>query len=509
MGRPRRVRQFITTKSVRRNTLANLIARVVSAGLALAAIPILLSKLGPEAYGLVGLAVALESLIALLDLGLSTAVNREVARNLEAGRPPESNRDLLRTLEVIYWPIGLVILVIVVAGSGWLASRGLHTAELPPRTVQFSLAVIAFTLTIRWPMSLYVGVLRGLQAQVLQNGLQVLGTVIRLVGGVIVVTFVSPTVEAFFLTDLVGSVVQVAAFAGAAWLSLPSSRRPPRFQTGIVRSLWRFALAFNGIVILGQLLQQSGTLLVARLLPLEDVGYYAVALSLAGVVVYVPYALVEASFPRFTAELESRDKTAFRNTYRIALGVSAVSIVAIAIPIAFFSEDLLYVWTRSRAVATKAAAAASMLAIGNLLYALWAFPYTALLSAGLVRFPLVVYLIVVPLALVASPFVISSIGLVGAGAVWAVASAIFLSVFPVALDRRVAETDGISAWGRPIAMVTGSTAVCIVVAQLTQDSSPIQTVVVVGLIAVLMGGAALFWLQRSGYASWASVQESR
>jgi O-antigen/teichoic acid export membrane protein len=463
--------------------------------LAFAAIPILFSELGAEAYGLIGLAVTLESLFTVLDLGLSTTVNREVARNIGTEQPPEINRDLLRTLEVVYWPIGLVILASVLAASGWIASSGLNTSDLSARTVEFAFAVLAFTLTIRWPMSLYAGVLRGLQAQLLSNGLMVFGTFVRLVGGVAVVIWVSPTIEAFFLVDLVGSSLQALMLAVAAWRSLPSGRGLPKFRIEILRSLWRFALAYNGVVVLFQILLQSGVLFVAKLLPLQEVGYYAVASSLAGVVVYVPYALVDASFPRFTAVLERGDAAVFKRIYGLALDISATAVMAIAVPIIFFSGDLLLVWTRSSAVSAGAASTAALIATGNLFYALWALPYIALVAAGMVRLPLVVNLIVVPLALVALPFAISVAGLLGAAAVWLAASAVLLAVYPVALERRVGGSGGVSTWFRPAAIVLCAVAAFSGLARVTQNWSPSSGLVAAALCDMALTGLTLAWLR--------------
>ena len=495
------LRRFLVTKSIRRNTLANLSGRLLSAALAFAAIPILFSKLGSEAYGLVGLAVTLESLFTLLDLGLSTAVNREVARSIGTDSRPEANRDLLRTLEVIYWPIGLLILGLVLTASGWLASSGLNAGELPIGTVEFSIAVLAFTLTIRWPMSLYAGVLRGLQAQLLYNVIQTLGTIVRLAGGVAVVTWVSPTVEAYFVVALLGSVLQVVALVAAAWRSLASSPRLPKFRLTIVRSLWRFALAYNGIVILSQLLMQSGMLFVAKLLPLQEVGFYAVASSLAGVVVYVPYALVDASFPRFVAEWQRGDSASFNRTYRKALNTSAAAVVTIAFPIVFFSKDLLVVWTRSSIVASQAGDVVAMLAAGNLLYALWAIPYIGLVAAGIVRIPLTVNVVVVPIALMASPYAISVAGSSGAAAVWAIASAVFLAIYPFALAKKLGGAGAVGAWARPAAIVLFAFGAFTAVAQATQQSPPVSRLVAAGLCDAALGAAALVWLRGTFHPS--------
>ena len=69
-------RRDAMTSRLRRNLLASFAARVWVAAISLAFVPIYLHAMGVEAYGLVGLYVALQSLLTLLELGLGTALNR-------------------------------------------------------------------------------------------------------------------------------------------------------------------------------------------------------------------------------------------------------------------------------------------------------------------------------------------------------------------------------------------------------------------------------------------------
>jgi len=458
--------------NLRRNTIANLVGRIVPAALALFAIPVIVARLGPEAYGLVGLSLTLEALFGFLDFGLSTAVNREVARNVASGLPAQANRDLLRTFEVLYWPIGVVILGVLMAGSGWIASHGLNPSQLSNTAIRFSLVVLAFSLAVRWPISMYSGVLRGLQVQVLQNAITVTGSAARVLGGVATVVWISPTIQAFFMSQLIASLVQVILVVGAAWLALPRSGEAPQFRASMVSSIWRFALGFGLIAILLAVLYQSGLLLVAKLLPLRDVGYYSLALTLAGITVYIPYAVVDAAFPRFADQIKRHDATGFRDIYRRAVLVSVLAALTLGLPVAFFSADLLLFWTRSPEVAAGSRSSAALLAIGNILYALWAMPYIAVIAAGKLRLPLMLSLVVVPCAIVATAMATSGAGTAGAATIWAAANLLFAIVYPAYMSRSIAmPKSGASAW-MGVALIGWGFALFGVVALITRGLTP-------------------------------------
>ena len=66
--------------SVRRNAIANFVGQGWTALIGLAFIPIYIRLLGIEAYGLVGVFAVLQSWLAILDLGLTPTLSREMAK---------------------------------------------------------------------------------------------------------------------------------------------------------------------------------------------------------------------------------------------------------------------------------------------------------------------------------------------------------------------------------------------------------------------------------------------
>ena len=97
-----------------RNLLAGLANSIWSALIGFAVVPFYLKYLGIEAYGLIGFFMTLQVMFQLLDMGLASAANRELAR-FKATNDPASAGELLHSLAVIYWSIAALIVLVVFA----------------------------------------------------------------------------------------------------------------------------------------------------------------------------------------------------------------------------------------------------------------------------------------------------------------------------------------------------------------------------------------------------------
>lgn len=94
---------------LKRNTIANFIGQGWVALMGLAFIPIYIRYLGVEAWGLVGFMSMLQAWFVLLDMGLTPTLSREMARFQAGAHSAQSIRNLLRSLEVIYGGVALVV----------------------------------------------------------------------------------------------------------------------------------------------------------------------------------------------------------------------------------------------------------------------------------------------------------------------------------------------------------------------------------------------------------------
>jgi hypothetical protein len=96
-----------------------------------------------EAYGLIGLFAVLHGWLALLDVGMTPALGREMARFTAQEHSPQSIRNLLRSLELLCFGVAGLICICVWGGADWLASDWLRAEKLPRGLVSTAIEVMA------------------------------------------------------------------------------------------------------------------------------------------------------------------------------------------------------------------------------------------------------------------------------------------------------------------------------------------------------------------------------
>jgi O-antigen/teichoic acid export membrane protein len=416
--------------ALKRNVVANLAGRAWSGVLSIVAVPIFYRLLGAEAYGLVGLFASLQVIFTFLDFGLSSTVNREIARNITMGRSPSVNRNLLRTFEAIYWPVGFAIGVLILAGAGWISTNLVNVQRLSLTEVQLAIAITAGTIAVRWPVSLYTGVLQGLQKQVLQNVVFIGAGTLRTLGALAVVAWFSQTITAFLLAQAAASVVEVSIYFLLSWGSLNrGSSDPVCFRADLLRGVWRFALSFNAVGVLGVAVSNVDRIVIGKYLPLPQLGYYAIASTAAGIMPLISYAVMTAIFPRFSAHAAAGDRDSLSRNYHRSVQAIAFPAVAISMAVVFFSRDILLLWTRSEQVAREAWVVLALLSAANLFAALLNPSFTVLMAFGYTKVPLLMNTVNALFWIPAMFLLVPNLGIEAAAAIWLTQNIVVLFVY--------------------------------------------------------------------------------
>lgn len=404
--------------SVNLNLFANLTGNAWSAIISLAFIPLYIRLMGVEAYGLVGIFISLQAVFSVLDLGLSQTLNRELAKLTVDAKNNQLILDTVRTLECIYIICAAVIIVSVVMASGYIASNWLNPDVLSAKDIQVAISIMAAVIGLRWPLTLYIGGLNGLQKQVLLNLIFATFATFQALGAVVVLWFVDSTIQAFFIWQLVIAATQVAAVRYAFFRFLPSGRAG--FSLEVLNGIWRFALGVTGVTLLSTILTQLDKLLLSKLLSLEDFGYYVFASTAAAVILKVNGPLFNAFLPKFVQVFSAKNEVDLALTYRNGCQLAAVVIVPISCVLAFFSSSILLLWTQNFQLVSNSAVVFSLLIIGNALNGLIALPYALQLACGWTRLALYQNLLLVVFFAPAVYFSSAQWGGVGAAGAWVV-----------------------------------------------------------------------------------------
>ncbi len=388
-------------KKIASNIIANFFGKIYIALLAIVMVPVYIRYLGIESYGLVGFYTTLLSTFAILDFGLSTTLNREIAKARATNTNPQQLRNLVFTLETVYWVMGLTICLTILALSGVIAHYWLKAEHISAATVQKSIFLMGLVIAFQWPISLYHGGLMGMEKQVLFNVISAIMMTLRAVGVVFVLIFVSPTIEVFFIWQVVINLLFALWMRHVMWKHLTIEKPKKSFSIASLKMIWRFAVGLTSTGIVTFFLTQADKVLLSKILPLKEFAYYALAYTVSSSLSNFTTPISTAVFPKFSALAVSNQTEALKKVYHHASRLTATIIVPVALTLVFFAPEILMVWLKNADTVSHTSNLVRLLVVGTMFNAIMMTPYLLTISFGWTKFGfyqnLIAAIILVPL----------------------------------------------------------------------------------------------------------------
>jgi len=411
---------------VARNFLAGLSSSIWNAIVTLATVPFLLRFLGVEAYGLVGCFALMQSLLQVLDLGLASTINREVARCRTLNRM-DSAAELLQSLALVYWTVGLLIFLVLATFSDFIASTWLNVDNIPQQSAAHAIMLIGLVIGCRWPLGLYQGALLGAEKLMISSALSAIMTSVANLGAIAVLAFVSPTIEAFFLWQAGVSLVYSLSMSWAAWRVVGREGRNG-FSWQRVRSVWRFTAGMSLVAVTAIVLMQLDKAILSGILRLDEFGSYTLAVLIASALYVILRPLFNTIYPRMSGLVARNATEELTEFYMLGTRVLCAAMFPISLSIAFFSRELVELWVRDPALAARVAPLVSWLAIGTTLNGVMHFPYALQLASGATRLPLIINLALIAVCVPTTVVLALGYGALGGALAWMVVNAFYVGI---------------------------------------------------------------------------------
>jgi O-antigen/teichoic acid export membrane protein len=434
----------------RRNIAANLLGSGWTALMQLAFAPVYIHLLGMEAFGVIGIWITVQAVSMLLDLGLGTALNREMARLSAGPGNLPTMRDLLRTMEIVYLPGALLIALLALSTAPMLTAYWLQGQELNPELLHRSLVLLGLSVALQWPFGLYSSGLLGLQRQVALNVVVGLVATLRGAGAAAALWFLTPSLEVFFLVQLVASALQSVLTGLLLWRALSPGFAKAHFRVELLRSVAPFAAGLAGITLLSIILIHADKAVLSGVLSLEDFGYYVLAALAASSLSRLVGPVFAAMYPRLTTLAEREDPIALSTVYHQGSQLIAVLVLPVAMVLAMFSEEVLLLWTRDGGTAMRTAPVLSLLLIGTALNGIMHMPYALQLAHGwtqlTLRINLVAAVLIGPLTYLAA----TTYGIVGAASMWVALNVGYIVIGVQLMHRRLLPAEKWRWYGRDV-----------------------------------------------------------
>ena len=425
-------RLFTRTSGLSLNIAANIAANVVTAAVFIISIPLIIPYLGLEAYGLVGFYITLQSLMAVLELGLNVTITREFAIGSQDKEHASDLRDLLRTSEVFYFGMALACLVVWLSLSHFLVDF-VNPQGISRETIYRSLLFMGVPLALQFPISLYANGLFGVQRQALVSGISTTFSVLRNLGVIGVLHYVSSRPEAYFGWHLVCSLVHVPVLAIALRSAIPPAVRRIRIRAELLTRQWRFVTGIGVITLTSAVLANVDRLVVARMLSLETFGYYTLAATAAGGLQWLVQPVFRALFPRLSQIVSQPDRSTLSRIYHQGCQLMAVIVLPVAAILIFFSWEVINLWQRNIETADKTSIVFVILVAAGAINAMLFVPWALQLAFGLTRLQMTAMIASLAIMIPLSIAFVSYWGTTGAAAAWLILNLLLIfTTVPIA-----------------------------------------------------------------------------
>jgi O-antigen/teichoic acid export membrane protein len=365
--------------------ISGFLANGIGMLLGLISAPIYIKLLGIESYGLVGFYITLQATLQVFDFGISPTMTRELARFSVDEDGNKKSRDFVRSLESIYWGIGIGISLLLLVLSPSIAHEWLKVKNISDSTLSFVTLVIISLIFIQWPLSFYQGALIGLNRQTIANTIGVFFNFLRFSVSLSVLFLIDASIESFFLSQFICSLIQILVSIVAVWSILPKSETQPKFDFQFIRESIQFSVGVGSINVLGLLLTQMDKIILSTLLSLEQFGYYVLASTVGRSISIVTTPVFNYIFPKFSTLVAEENQEHLSLTYRTSNQLMIVIAVPLSITIAFFAPDILTMWTHNSDIVTNVSKPTSILVLGTGLNSLMMTPYLLHLAYGETR----------------------------------------------------------------------------------------------------------------------------
>ena len=379
--------------SLRKNTIYNYIGRIYISLISIAMLPVYLRYFGAETFGLVSLFTVMQSWVRILDMGLMPTLSREVAyyRNQKDGL--SNIRQVLRSLEIIFFILIIIIVLCILFGSHWIAHHWLRVEKLDYQAVTSCITMMGIMIGFHWFSDLYRSGILGMEQQVWLNCFNIFIVTLQYGGGCAILIFISTMPVLFFGYQLMIIILEFLVLGIKFYKMIPTKKISfwnCRISLELIEKIFPFALGIAYTSILWTLFAESNNLLLSHILPLSTYGYFVLVITISNGIMQFSTPISEAILPRMTYLLAQGNKVGMVQLYRNATQLTAVIMFTMNGIVAIFGTELIYAWTANKEAANWTGPILFWYALGNGLLSISMFQYYLQYAYGKLKLHIII-----------------------------------------------------------------------------------------------------------------------
>jgi len=407
-----------------------LLSRVWGAALSIILVPTYVKLLGIENYGLVAFYATLASALAILDVGLSASIIRQVAIYKTQSTNEKKLKNLIFTVEVLNWLIAIVVGIGIVALSNPIATHWVMAKDLPVNTIQHCVMLMGAIFAFQFPASVYDGAMVGLQKQNANALLNILFSTIKAVGILVVLYFMQSSIELYFIWQAIVTLIYTLIMRWYVIKKITVVKFKAHFSTIELKIIWRFAGGIASTAIITFFIKQLDKIIVSR--NLEQLSYYSLAFLLASSMSLITSPVLSIIYPKFTQMIALKDTVALKALYHKSCKWISILVFPIGLTLIVFAKEMVLLWTKNETLSAQTSPLLQVVVGGTICNCMMIIPYNFTLAKGNTKYGLYQNIIV---AIISVPLLFwwyAKYGALGASFVWlAVNAGIVLISIPL------------------------------------------------------------------------------
>jgi O-antigen/teichoic acid export membrane protein len=398
-----------------RNVIYNVAGQAAILALSIVAVRFIFRQLGTDAFGIIIFSIVLTTVLSsALELGISATIVRQVSSHAESDR--NYVNELMQTASVLYWSFGALLFVVIWIAAPWLVTHWVNLHSMDPGTAATMLRILSVSSLVTLPKVMYASLFRGRQMMELNNAIDV-ATALAQYGGILALILAGSGVYLvaawISLSTTIGILAYILVAARVAgWLALR-----PRFSMTVVRR----NVGFTGhmmVISASSLVQsQSPQVIVSKMLPIVQFGYYGFIASTVNRATLAANAVAQAAFPSFSSLFAAGDRPGLVRQYVKLQDLVCYGTLPLFTGICFAALPV-YGFVFDPAVAHQLLLPTALLCLGTWMNATISLPYMLSVSMGRPQIASRMNVIALFLVLPVTVLLVFWFGLAGAAFSW-------------------------------------------------------------------------------------------
>jgi O-antigen/teichoic acid export membrane protein len=397
-------------KTIAKNTLFNLIGYLIPILFAIGLIPLLLTGLGKERFGILNLVWIVIGYFSFFDFGLGRSLTKIVSEKIGLNQLTQVPKIFWSSLILMFF-ISLLISLLAVLFIPSLLNEYLNISEnLKAETyeiffmVSLSVPIITTSAGLR-------GVIEAYQRFDVVNVIRVFLGILTFLGPLIVLVFTNSLYWIVVFLIIVRLIVWLIYFFFNVKLNKEIIKEI-KFNFASIKPLMRFGFWISIANLIGPLILYSDRFLIGAFVSAVAITYYAVPYEIITKLLIIPTALVTVLFPVFSISFAIKPDESKNLLIR---GIKYVFLIVfpIVVLVITFAEEGMTLWVGAE-FSAKSAPILQILSVGILMNCLSLIPNIFFQGTGKPKIPTLINLVELPFYLLFMWLMIKNFNIIGA-----------------------------------------------------------------------------------------------